>query len=312
MTQAVGLDDDHPYRHPWLGVEVRHLATLIAVARTRSFRQAAVELGYVQSAVSQQISNLEHAVGASLVARRRGKRTVTLTPAGEVLLARSLGIIGQLRAARIDVAATGRAVVRLAVASDAAPLLGRLLPRVIEELPAVRLRVTETADGGELAAALERGSADVGIGSPAAADARLSSATLAYDPFVVLAPESSDLARQSGITSPDQLAGQRLIVAASALTDAQLRAAGVRLERVIQVPLAAGVPPLVAAGIGVGLVPRSDAGASGHGLVTLSTAGLIAPRHVVLCWHEARRTAVIEAFCAVALDAAPPRLAAVA
>jgi DNA-binding transcriptional LysR family regulator len=309
------LDDVRSYRHPWLGVEVRHLATLIAVARARSFRQAASELGYVQSAVSQQIANLERVVGVRLVERRRGHRTVTLTPAGELLLERSVGIIGQLWAARIDLSVTGDAAdstVRLAVACDVAPLLDRLLPVMMDELPGLRLRVIETVDDDDLIARLKLGTADVAIGTPPP-DTGLATSTLLSDPFVVMVTPDSPLAASGSVSNVAQLAQERIIVPVSVLADAQLRAAGLRLDRAVHVPLAATVPALVANGLGVGLLPLSQADA-GHGeLIMLSTAGLVAPRRVLLCWHAARRrTALLESFCAVAAgaldrDAGPER-----
>lgn len=297
------LGEDHPYRHPWLGVEMRHLATLVAVARTKSFRQAAAELGYVQSAVSHQIASLERVVGTRLVERRRGQRTVTLTPAGKLLLERSVGIIGHLHAARVDILAgegAAGAIIRLAVPSDAVPLLGRLLASVTRELPGVRLRIIETVDDAELIAHLALGNADVAIGSPPH-DTALATAILLHDPFVVLTRADSALASLAGVTGPEQLHGRRLIVPEAAVSDADLRAAGLRLDLAVHVPLAATIPPLVASGVGVGLVPQSGVEHAGDGLVALSTAGLIAPRRVVLCWHAARRRpAPLKAFCHVA------------
>jgi DNA-binding transcriptional LysR family regulator len=78
-------------------VETRQLATFVAVARSGSFSDAAAELGYTQSAVSQQISALEERASQKLLERR----PVRLTPAGERLLQHAEAIL-----LRLDAAAT--------------------------------------------------------------------------------------------------------------------------------------------------------------------------------------------------------------
>ena len=85
-----------------VGVEVRHLMALEAVAQTGSFSQAATRLGYAQSAISQQISTLEKAVGHRLVDRPGGPRSVSLTEAGKVLLDHAGHIVARLAAAKAD------------------------------------------------------------------------------------------------------------------------------------------------------------------------------------------------------------------
>src|SRR5205809_5351303 len=89
----------------WLGVELRHLIALEAVAREGSFGRAATSLGYTQSAVSQQIATLERIVGERLVERPGGPKAVSLTEAGELLLRHAQAIVARLVAAQADLSA---------------------------------------------------------------------------------------------------------------------------------------------------------------------------------------------------------------
>src|SRR5579864_5512410 len=92
-------------RDGFLGLELRHLAALEAVGRTHSFVRAAHELGYTQSAVSQQVGVMERIVGQKLVERPGGPKPVSLTEAGELLLRHAEAIVAQLDAAEADMAA---------------------------------------------------------------------------------------------------------------------------------------------------------------------------------------------------------------
>src|ERR1041385_1416826 len=83
-----------------LGVELRHLLALQAIAQHGSFGRAAQSLGYTQSAISQQIAALERAVGEKLVERPGGPRPVSLTEAGELLLRHAEAIVARMKAAQ--------------------------------------------------------------------------------------------------------------------------------------------------------------------------------------------------------------------
>ena len=149
----------------WLGVELRHFAALEAVARTRSFGRAARELGYTQSAVSQQIAQLERIVGQRLFHRPGGPRRVEPTEAGLLLLGHADAIVARLDAARADMAALAEGsagTLRVGIyQSVGARLLPALVRRFREQWPRVGVRVREESDSTELLRLLEHGELDL-------------------------------------------------------------------------------------------------------------------------------------------------------
>jgi molybdate transport repressor ModE-like protein len=120
----------------WLGVELRHLAALQAVAREGSFGGAAVALGYSQSAVSQQIAALERIVGERLVERPGGPRPVSLTDAGKLLLGHAEGIVARIEAAQADLAAYSEGSAGTLRVGTYQSVGARVLPRVMLEFAA--------------------------------------------------------------------------------------------------------------------------------------------------------------------------------
>src|SRR6185436_17842148 len=67
-------------------IDPSDLATFLAIARHRSFRAAATELGVTASALSHALRGLEERLGLRLI--NRTTRSVALTEAGERLFAR--------------------------------------------------------------------------------------------------------------------------------------------------------------------------------------------------------------------------------
>ncbi|WP_101067310.1 LysR family transcriptional regulator [Roseovarius salinarum] len=88
---------DSPGRITLWGIEV-----FMATADERSISAAARRLGASPSAVSQQLTNLEGALGATLL--QRNARPVRLTPAGEILHRRAKVILNEAAQARAELA----------------------------------------------------------------------------------------------------------------------------------------------------------------------------------------------------------------
>jgi DNA-binding transcriptional LysR family regulator len=282
-------------RPPWLGIELRHLTALSAIARERSFRAAADRLGYVQSAISQQIAHLEEIVGARLVDRRRGASAVSLTEAGELLLHHFDEILGRIGAAQADLDALrcGRVgQLRIGVHEWVA---GRLMPQLLvafgQRLPGIEVRLDE-AHPSELAAAVEAGELDVAFADFPLPPGPFDAIELLRDPYVLLAPRAWPAAAETNAGSFEQIARMPLIGHAESRAadrvDGELRACGIEPRYVLRSASTSVVQALVAAGLGAALVPQLAVDADDERTVAIVLDGVVSPRAIALYWHRER------------------------
>jgi DNA-binding transcriptional LysR family regulator len=262
----------------WLGVEPRHLATFIAVAEAGSFRRAAAELGYVQSAVSQHVAQLERALDTRLIERERGSE-LRVTAQGRTLLVHARRVVNHMRAACADVAClTGAAPVRIAAETAAMGLL-KTLP-----LPAGAGLAVREASSARLAALVAAGEADVALGAcdgTLATAATLGRRVIAQDRWVLVVREDDD-------AGPD-LHGRTLIADRSHPLPATGPAPPLGAGRVVgceRLPHALG---LVRAGVGAALLPRLGVPDGEPGLRCVELGDRLPRRPVFLLWLAARR-----------------------
>jgi DNA-binding transcriptional LysR family regulator len=282
----------------WIGVEQRHLAAYAAVARNRSFRAAAEELGYSQPAVSQLVRRLEELVGTALVVRRSGSGRVRLTPAGTLMLHHAERLLDGFAAARADLAVlTGRPS-RIGVLAG---LGGRMLAPMLRAAARAGeagevVEVLEMSDDAELSRAVARGEIDLAVGGmPSGAD-RLTVRRVGIDPYILAVPTSSPLARFDGRPPSELLERQPLIVVDTGSPgadetrriDRELRVRGLSprwSSRASSVGAALGS---VRAGTGGAIVPSSTVEPWDTGIVRIPLDGLVSPRCICRYTHRDR------------------------
>jgi DNA-binding transcriptional LysR family regulator len=287
----------------WLGVELRHLAALQAIAEEGSFGRAAEQLGYTQSAVSQQIAVLERIVGQRLVERPGGPRPVSLTEAGDLLLRHATGIVARLQAAQADLAsfAAGSAgTLRVgAYQSVGARVLPRLLREFREAWPKVEIQLSESADDGHLLELVERGELDLSFVMLPVEEAAVETLELMQDPHVLVVPAGSALARRRS-PSLREIAELPLIgfrqCRSLLQVENRFRDAGLEPRIVFRSDDNGTIQGLVAAGVGIALVPLLTVEPAQEGTTVLALAD-VPPRRIGIAWHRDRyRSPAMRAF----------------
>ncbi len=289
-------------------IELRHLITLRALATTGSFHGAADELEYTQSAVSQHLAALEAIVGARLVERSRGRRTIALTEAGQLLLRHSEAIVARLHAAQADLAAYAEGAAGLLRVGTYQSVGHRILPELVRRFtaawPGVEIKLTESASDDALVGLVERGELDLTFAIYPLPAGPFATVQLLHDPYVVIVPTESPMARRRRPPSLEEITALPLIgfrqCRSTEVAEAHLRSMGLAPKFVFRSDDNGTVQGLVAAGVGAALVPLLAMEAGNPGFVAF--AADVPPRLIALAWHRDRyRSPAALAFTQMAL-----------
>jgi DNA-binding transcriptional LysR family regulator len=289
---------------PW-ELDTRHLLALAAIAKTRSVSRAAEELGYGQSAVSQQLAALEKTVGLRLVDRGTGPKPVTVTEAGATLLVHAQWILERLATAQrelesLDAGASGS--IRIGTFQSAG---ARLLPKVLAEFrdtwPGITLHIHTEIFDGELPALLRNGGLDVAFVEESSVSNGLDHAHLLVDRFVAVVPPNHRFATKKSLQLID-FANEDMVdgVANDSCTsraERALRNAGVEPRVVFRTDDNPTRQRLVDAGLGCAVLPglTVEAGLE-NGAVIIALEEEIA-RRISLAWSSERtKSRALEAF----------------
>ena len=276
-----------------LGLELRHLATLDAIARHRSFNRAADELGYTPSAVSQQVVAIERVVGARVFERSRGPAPIGLTEPGRVLLGHARAVLARLEAAATDVDALTQGAAGGLRIGTYQSIAARLLPSLLAEFraawPRIELTLLESGSHDELDGKVERGVLDLAFTvAYEEGDGATTYVPLLSDPYVLVLPAGSPL----GEPTLEDLGKLDLVAyrecRANAVVERHLRAHGVEPRVVLRAEDNALLRRLAATGIGASIMPALALDSSLEGIELRRLDGLIPDRRIGLVLHRDR------------------------
>jgi DNA-binding transcriptional LysR family regulator len=290
-------------------MELRHLRYFVAVAEELNFTRAAHRLGINQPPLSSQIRLLEKELGTRLF--RRHTRGVELTGAGKLLLEEARVILGQVERTKTSVKRRARGETgSLIIGSAGATYFHPLVPQIIREYglkyPDIAL-APQASSTALLLARLCAGKIDIAfVWRPLAEDGDLSIETLVDDYTVIVVPKGHVLGNSASAPLA-ALAKERFVMFPRELNPlgydsliAACQRAGFTPVIGQWAPQVVSVMPLVAAGLGVSVLPRSVRRMLIEGVTYLTIEGEAPRIDICLAHRRDDRTPAVQNFVAVA------------
>lgn len=286
-------------------MELRHLRYFVAVAEELHFGRAAQRLHVAQPPLSQQIRALEEELQLRLF--HRTSRRVELTAEGRVFLEHARGVLAQTERAAEMARAAGRGEAGRIAIGFVASAVYSFVPAILREFrqgrPRVELYCSEMRSVNQLQA-LQQHELDVGFLRSQVREPGLETIQLWREPFVVVMPVEHPLAGEARVSLADFAKETFLFISRAAspvcheITSEACRDAGFSPRLGQEVGELQTVLALVAAGLGVSLVPQSVRHWQRPGVVyrELRTHTRKMPLHVV--WRAGKAEPLVEAFVA--------------
>jgi DNA-binding transcriptional LysR family regulator len=291
-------------------MELRQIRSFLSIAETLHFGRTAELIHLSQPALSLQIRALEEEVGVRLFERNR--RKTTLTAAGLAFRDDAATAVSQLEQAvrRARLAANGkRGLLRIGFISTAGnEIVPDIVRRFRDSNPEVEFSLLNilTADQVQMLAA---GSLDIGfLRLPIGEHRELEVVKVHREPFVVVVPLSHKLAKKKKIQLRE-LSGQAFVMYERSyapgfhdLMVGILRDGGI----VPDVRQTAGQMPtlvsLVAAGMGISILPKSAVRHSVASVVACEIADDIPMSEIGTAVNKGNRTAIVDNFRSFVLE----------
>jgi DNA-binding transcriptional LysR family regulator len=290
-------------------MELRHLRTVVAVARHGSFTKAGEELHLAQSAVSQQVRRFEEELGVQVF--RRSSRSVEPTAEGRLVLAYAERVLREVEGLHFELEEMSgglRGELRVGGMWPTGVYdLAGLLADFRAEHPGVSVHMVEGTQD-ELLDELKADAMDCVFTAvdPDRIGDDFAATLLTIDEFVVAMPPGHPLAERAHVTL-DELAGEDLIAyrensALRRRLERRMAEQGLEPRNAFVCTEMSAVRTLASKGLGVAVMPRSIAEDDGPAIEwrPLGPEQLTWP--VALIWRAGRRQPpAAKAFLALAL-----------
>lgn len=245
-------------------MEIRHLRSFVTLAEELHFGRAAQRLSIVQPALSMQIKMLEEELGVRLFERNR--HSVMLTDVGAVFLPEAWATLHQAAHAADIARASGRGETGRVRFGFVSSVLPELLPTLVRTLharyPRIEL-VLKDMPGPDQATALKNGQLDFGLMRLPAVIPGIQTREVLQETYILALPGDHPLAAYDTVP-PTALAHVPVFVLGRRYAPGfydelmqSLSGQGVQLHIASELGEFTTMLALVAAGLGIGLLPAN-------------------------------------------------------